>query len=63
MMKIFEMQVMNNRDYNNYMCGGYQYTIKTVWVKAETKEEAIATYYKAHPRMVVNENCVEEVKE
>ena len=48
-MKIFRTEMMNGANYNEYMSGGYNYTIMYYDVEAETKEEAIAIAKKENP--------------
>ncbi len=53
-MKIFRTEMMNGASYNEYMSGGYNYTVMYYDVKAETKEEAIAIAKKDNPDYYIN---------
>lgn len=53
-MKIFRTEMMNGANYNEYMSGGYNYTIMYYDVEAETKEEAIAIAKKDNPNYYIN---------
>jgi hypothetical protein len=53
-MKIFRTEMMNWANYNEYMCGGYNYKVDYYDVEAETKEEAIAIAKKDNPNYHIN---------
>ena len=53
-MKIFRTEMMSGANYNEYMSGGYNYTIMYYDVEAETKEEAIAIAKKDNPNYYIN---------
>ena len=53
-MKIFRTEMMSGANYNEYMSGGYNYTIMYYDVEAETKEEAIAIAKKDNPDYHIN---------
>ena len=52
-MKIFRTEMMNGANYDEYMSGGYNYTIIYYDVEAETKEEAIAIAKKDNPNYYI----------
>ena len=53
-MKIFRTKMMNEASYDEYMSGGYNYTVMYYDVEAETKEEAIAIAKKDNPDYHIN---------
>lgn len=54
-MKGYEVQMMDDVSYNNYMSGGWHYHLETVEVIAETPEKAIEKAKYLYPDMVINE--------
>ena len=53
-MKIFRTEMMDWASYDEYMSGGYKYTVIYYDVEAETKEEAIAIAKKNNPSYYFN---------
>ena len=53
-MKIFRTEMMSGANYNEYMSGGYNYTIMYYDIEAETKEEAITIAKKDNPDYHIN---------
>ena len=62
-MKTYRMEMMNDKDYANYMGGGYDYTVIYYLVEAENAEEAIAKTEANFPEMMVNKTYVRTVEE
>ena len=62
-MKTYRMEMMNDKDYANYMGGGYDYNVVYCFVKAENTEEAVAKTEANFPEMVVNKTYVRTVEE
>ena len=60
-MATYRVERMTYADYNNYMGGGYNYSVEAVLIEAETVEDAIL---KAEvPGMVVNKGYVKTLEE
>ena len=53
MMK-FKVQGMTSEDYNRMMCGSREYSVRKIWVEAETKEEAYEIACRENPELVFN---------
>ena len=53
-MKIFRTEMMNWANYNEYMSGGYNYTVMYYDVEAESKEGAIAIAKRNNPNYYIN---------
>ena len=53
-MKIFRTEMMDWESYDEYMSGGFKYTVIYYDVEAETKEEAIAIAKKNNPNYYFN---------
>lgn len=62
-MKTYIIEMMDNKSYNEYMSGGYVYTVEKVEIEATSAEEAIAKTKTAHPEMHINTNCVRTTEE
>ena len=63
MKELYRVEHMTERSYDEYMCGGYNYTVNKEDVLAENAEEAvkiIKAMYKSH---VVNNDYVKTVAE
>lgn len=61
-MTTYKVQMMNYADYHRMMGGSYNYRVKTVYVEANTKEEAFQMVQNENPEMIVN-TFVESVEE
>ena len=57
----YKVERMTVADYDNYMCGGYNYHVDTFVVKADNKEDAVNKV--KTDGYVVNKNYVKEVTE
>ena len=53
-MKIFRTEMMDWASYDEYMSGGFKYTVIYYDVEAETKEEAITIAKKNNPNYYFN---------
>ena len=53
-MKIFRTEMMDCANYDEYMSGGFKYTVIYYDVEAETKEEAIAIAKQNNPNYYFN---------
>lgn len=62
-MKTYRIEVMTNRDYAEMMNGGYNYEVREILVKAETKEEAIRIVEKKDADKWINRNYVKTLEE
>ena len=62
-MKTYRMQMMNEKDFANYMGGGYDYRVVYCFVKAENAEEAVAKTEANFPEMVVNKTYARTIEE
>ncbi len=62
-MTTYKVQMMTNKDYNNYMSGRYNYKVENVEIEAETKKEAIEKVKHDFQNMVINENYVKTLEE
>lgn len=60
-MTTYRVTRFTEKDYNNYMTGGYNYRSEDVYVEANNKKEAIARAQKIG--YIVNEYSVETVEE
>ena len=62
-MKTYRVEMMTKEHYINYLSGGNNYYVDVVEVKAENKEEAIATAKNNYANYVINEKNVKTVEE
>lgn len=62
-MKTYRIEMMDTRSYNEYMTGGYNYTVQHFEVEAETAEEALAIAKNNNPNLIANESYVRTVEE
>lgn len=62
-MMTYRIEMMDLRSYNEYMTGGYNYTVQRFEIKAETAEEALAIAKSNHPDLIANESYVRTVEE
>lgn len=60
-MTTYRVERFTEKDYHNYMTGGYNYRSEDVYVEANSKEEAIARAQKAG--YIINEYSVKTVEE
>ena len=60
-MATYRVERMTYADYDIYMSGGYHYEVESLFIKAETAEEAIQKAEK--PGMVVNKGYVKTLEE
>ena len=62
-MKTYRIEMMDKRSYNEYMTGGYNYTIQRFDIEAETPEEALAIAKNNNPNLIANEGYIRTVEE
>lgn len=62
-MKAYRIEMMDTRSYNEYMTGGYNYTVQYFEIEAETAEEALAIAKSNNPNLVANEGYIRTVEE
>ena len=60
---LYRIEMMSRSDYNDYMTGGYNYSVRKIDIEADTAEEALEIAKKNNPYMVFNENYVRTVAE
>ena len=60
-MKNYNIQMMTEADYDNYMMGGWNYRVVTVVMEANSAEEAVKMAEAFNPNMVINKTFVKEV--
>lgn len=62
-MNTYRIEMMDTRSYNEYMTGGYNYTIQRFDIEAENAEEALAIAKSNHPGLIANEGYIRTVEE
>ena len=62
-MKIYRIEMMDKRSYNEYMTGGYNYTVQHFEIEAETAEKALVIAKSNNPDLIANENHILTVEE
>ena len=62
-MKTYRVEMMDESSYNEYMTGGYNYTVQYFEIEAETVEEALIIAWSNNPNLIANENHVHTVEE
>ena len=60
---LYRIEMMSKNDYNDYMTGGYNYSVRKIDIEADTAEEALEIAKKNNPYMVFNESYVRTVAE
>ena len=60
---LYRIEMMSKNDYHNYMTGGYNYSVRSIDIEANTAEEALEIAKKNNPYMVFNESYVRTVAE
>lgn len=62
-MTTYNVQMMTQKAYNNYMVGSYNYSYDTVKVEAENAKEAAEMVAKMYPTMVINKGYIRSDEE
>ena len=62
-MKSYRIEMMDKRSYNEYMTGGYNYTVQHFEIEAETAEKALVIAKSNNPDLIANENHILTVEE
>lgn len=60
---LYRIEMMSKSDYNDYMTGGYNYSVRKIDIEADTAEEALEIAKKNNPYMIFNESYVRTVAE
>ena len=60
---LYRIEMMSMSDYNDYMTGGYNYSVRKIDIEADTAEEVLEIAKKNNPYMVFNEDYVRTVAE
>lgn len=62
-MNTYRIEMMDRRSYNEYMTGGYNYTVQHFEIEAETAEKALVIAKSNNPDLIANENHILTVEE